>query len=126
LLGPFSSRIAPALPLLIRRDRVTRFRHITIGILQILPADARLGSRRALSVTSAATLWARHILAIDHGRATRSTGHRPGSYPLPEPQITEDGEHHHHDADHVENVHALPPLLLPLTLVVMDLPAHWT
>jgi hypothetical protein len=81
LLGPFSSRIAPALPMLILRNQVTRFRYITIGILQILPADARLGSRHALSVTSAATLWARHIIGIDHGRATPSTGHRSGSYP---------------------------------------------
>ena len=60
--------------MLILRNQVPQFRFITIGILQILPADARLRSRHALSVTSAAALWARHIIGIDHGRAHRLLG----------------------------------------------------
>src|ERR1700730_3679704 len=119
----FCSRIAIASSWLILRDRVARFHHITIGILQILPADARRGPWRALSLSPPAALCASHrILRLDHGRATPSRTARL----LPEPEVSKDGEHHDHDANDVENVHVLPPFLLPLTLVVSDPPAQWT
>jgi hypothetical protein len=78
---PFCSRIAIASSRLILPDRMTWFRHITIGILQILPADARCGPWRALSLSSAAALCAHRILGIDHGRTTPSDSYPSLRYP---------------------------------------------
>jgi hypothetical protein len=80
-----------------------------------------LDRRRSLSPVAA--LCASHrILRLDHGRATPSRTARL----LPESEVSKDGEHDDHDANDVENVHVLPPFLLPLTLVVSDPPAQWT
>ena len=75
-----SIRIAIASLLLAVWRRPVRLRNIPIRILQILPADARLGPRRALPVSSAAerpmgssvsiTLERRRLLSTD-----------PDSYP---------------------------------------------
>ena len=48
LHGPSGARIVIVSPRLVIPGGATRFRLITIGILQILPADARLWPRRAL------------------------------------------------------------------------------
>jgi hypothetical protein len=59
LHGP-SIHIAIASLLVAVWRRPVRLGNIPIGILQILSADARLGPRRALSVSSAAALCASH------------------------------------------------------------------
>jgi len=65
LLRP-SIRIAIASLLLAVWRRPVRLRNIPIRILQILPADARLRSRRVLSVSSAAAFCASHgVLRVD-------------------------------------------------------------
>ena len=64
LHGLSGARIRIASPLLVVRGWTARFRHITTRILQVFPAfpaDAGLGSRRALSVSSAAALCASHV-----------------------------------------------------------------
>jgi len=83
LHGPSGARIRIASPLLAVRDRVARFRRATIRILQVFPADAGLGSRRTLSVSSAAALYACHVgssALITIVRCLLSNSH-PDSYP---------------------------------------------
>jgi hypothetical protein len=123
---PFGARIRIASPLFVVRGRATRFRHITIRIRQIFPADAGLGPRRALSFSSSAALCAFHVgssalITIVRCRLLNS---RPESYPSLKYAKTASTDH---DADDVEEVgRARPASPLAFALVVTDPPAHRT